>query len=288
MNPAFSSLLAIALTFQPGKAEQPGPAVDVPDIVLPVINPNLPKPVPPPLPPPAEIVKLPAGVLYCITSEKPFLVFASPADRVTITHDAGPLKIIGKFVEQPDVHQTRMFTQKYVVSVEAAVSGSCELMILSQGTTDEKQIIRRPLDVNVLPIPPLPEPVPPGPTPQPTPIPTSGFRVLFVFETASLTPQQSNTMNAASIRAYLATKCAKGDDGKTPEVRYFDKDVTLENASATWKQIWAATKPSDPAAFQAWAKTLPVVIIFDGLKGTSYPLPASASDLLALLKKAGG
>lgn len=123
----------------------------------------------------------------------------------------------------------------------------------------------------------------PPPTPTPLPvdpiIPAGEFRVLFVYESSTLTPKQSNVMQAKAVSDYLRAKCAKGADG-TPEYRRYDKDVSLGNESSTWQQIWNDAKPTFTG--------LPIVVIINGQKGQTFPLPATADELLTLLKKHGG
>lgn len=130
------------------------------------------------------------------------------------------------------------------------------------------------------PQPPDPGPKPPPPPdPKPPPIPVGALRVLFVYETANVKPQHVNVMQAAAVRAYLSEKCVKGEDGRTPEFRYFDKDASMEKESAIWRQIWKDARPTE--------LPLPSVVIFKGQTGTSYPLPGTVEELLALLRKYG-
>lgn len=135
--------------------------------------------------------------------------------------------------------------------------------------------------VTIGPRPP-PGPTPPGPKPpDPIPVPASALRVLFVYESANtLTKAQNTILNSTAIRKYLDTHCVKGDDGKTPDYRFFDKDVDVSSAGTTIKAMWEAAKPM--------FTNLPIIVIFDGLKGTSYPLPATEKETLDLLAKFGG
>lgn len=255
---------------------QPAPLPAPPDIDIPTVQPA-PLPPPPPVAPSTPIV-LPSDTFFIITSDAPFLAASSPDGLVSITHETGPLKIRGKFVDNLGKISTRTFTRKYIVSVEAVKSGQCELLIWPTGATDEKAIQRRAVDVQVGPVP---EPGPgPNPPPTPTPIPADAFRVLFVYETSALTPTQSNVMNAAAVRAYLDSRCALDPDGKTRGRRWYDKDVDISHDAPIWQQIWAAAKPM--------LGPLPQVVVFNGTKGTAFPLPATADELLALLKKYGG
>ncbi len=128
---------------------------------------------------------------------------------------------------------------------------------------------------------PGPGPVPPGPTPGPTPIPDTGFRVLMVYESAEkskYTAGQLAALDGQAVRDYLDTHCVKGPDGKTPERRIWDKDITREQAAADSK-LWA------DALERTRGKPLPWLVISTGKTGYEGPLP---EDALALLKKYGG
>ncbi len=136
------------------------------------------------------------------------------------------------------------------------------------------------------PVPPGPTPpVPPGPVPPtpvpPTPVPVAGFRVILVYEATdgalSLTKEQLNILYSTQIRTYLDRKCVKDDN--RPGWRMWDKDVVLtEKESATWKALWAATKPQ--------VKTVPSVVIVNDSKGEVFPLPATEAEFLSTLTKA--
>lgn len=158
------------------------------------------------------------------------------------------------------------------------------------------QIIHRMTLTTLTPVPPVPPgptppPVPPGPTPPgptpppvppaPVPIPTSEFRVLFLSDpVAPMNKDQIDILNSTKIREYLATKCAKGPDGKTPEVRFWSPKVVLTNESDTWKKIWETVKPQMP--------TLPAVVIYRGTNGEYFPLAKNEAEQLEFLKKYGG
>lgn len=131
----------------------------------------------------------------------------------------------------------------------------------------------------VPPVPPAP-PVPPVPPPDPAPIPAAGLRVLIVYESAELAKlpaAQSNVLYAKSVRDYLNSKCPAGPDGKTKEWRIWDKDVDTAGESKLWQD--AMRRPR---------KGTPWVLISTGVGGYEGPLPATADETLALLKKYGG
>lgn len=127
------------------------------------------------------------------------------------------------------------------------------------------------------PVPPGPEPKPPGPTPDPAPIPVAGLRVLIVEETgerSKLPANQALILGSTVIRSWLNSACAKGADGKTPEYRIFDKDVSLAAESKVWQDAMARPRTQVP-----W------LIISNGKTGYEGALPATVDETLALLKK---
>lgn len=131
------------------------------------------------------------------------------------------------------------------------------------------------------PGPSPPGPNPPGPNPPgPAPIPTSGLRVLMVFETldkGKMPKGQVNIAYAKAVRDYLNSKCVVGADGKTKEYRMWDKDVDTTEEGKVWQD-----------AMKRERKSLPWILISDGIKGYEGPLPATVDDTLTLLKKYGG
>jgi hypothetical protein len=132
-----------------------------------------------------------------------------------------------------------------------------------------------------IPTPTPGPPVPPGPTPPtPVPIPGDGLRVLIVYESKtlpSLPKGQISALYSATVREYMNTHCAKGPDGKTAEWRCWDADVDASGEPAIWQDAMKRPRTS-----------LPWVIISTGRTGYEGPLPATADDLLALLKRFGG
>jgi len=140
------------------------------------------------------------------------------------------------------------------------------------------------------PLPPVPPgpvpPNPPGPTPDPDelpPIPNEGFRAMIIYENNPKTeaermpPSQQAILGSPVIRSYLDSKCAKGQDGKTPEWRMVEQHDDLSNESNIWKLAMALPRASVP-----W------IVVSDGKRGTSEPLPKTEAETLALLKKYGG
>lgn len=126
---------------------------------------------------------------------------------------------------------------------------------------------------------PAPTPVPPQPTPEPepvdvSPVKTSGFRVLLVYESEQGLPE---SFAAAAVREYLNERCAKGEDGRTPDWRCWDRNVDPTEDFAVWQAFWNVPRSSEP-----W------IVVADGRRGFSGPAPVEPEKLLALLKKYGG
>ena len=136
---------------------------------------------------------------------------------------------------------------------------------------------------SIPPQPPGPGPIPPGPGPfpvDPAPIPDPGFRVLVVLESSDrmkLPAGQLASISSAEFDSYIREKCAKGPDGKTPERRIWDKDVGVSQESIIWQN-----------AFKRPRSSLPWIVVSNGKTGYEGPLPATHSEIMALLKKYGG
>lgn len=121
-----------------------------------------------------------------------------------------------------------------------------------------------------------PKPVDPVDKP---PFPAEQFTVLIVHETADKLPSaQKAIITSVLVREYLAKKCPNLSDGQT--------------AYRIWD--WNTDPAADLPVFQeAWkAKTtrekIPWILISDGKKGFSGPLPATVTETLNLLRKYGG
>lgn len=232
---------------------------------------------PAPTPTPQAVTKLSADMLYVVEWDKDFFLLASPANLVTMVKEAGPITIRGVFADGNGKVQTKKFKGKNVYVVEAVGTGTVELLAVPSGVTDEATIVRKTLDVDSG-AGPRPPPGPgPNPPPGPAPIPLAGFRVLIVYDPATLTDAQDGIIAGKAVRDYLQAKCVVGADGKT-------------------KDFWIIQTGSDTASAPKWIgdavqqrpdrKTF--MLISDGAKGYDGPVPASADAALAELKKVGG
>jgi hypothetical protein len=125
--------------------------------------------------------------------------------------------------------------------------------------------------------PPTPgPPVPPTPGP-PAPIPVPGLRVMILYESDDFSkypPAQLAVLYDQSLRTYLDSVTAIGQDGKTYEFRIWDKDVVLLNEEQLWKDALARSHPQ-----------LPWLLVSNGVTGYEGPLPGNTADTIALIKK---
>jgi len=128
----------------------------------------------------------------------------------------------------------------------------------------------------VPPSPPVPPPSPIPPTP-PAPIPLQGFRVLIVYDDATLTKEQEGIVYGKKVRDYLQAKCVLGTDGKT-------------------KDFWILRAGTDVSAAPSWIGDViqrhpgqrTFMVVSDGKTGSDGPIPANADEALTLLRKVGG
>lgn len=236
--------------------------------------PEPPTPLPAPIPPDQPMV-LTAELLYVIDSDVPVIVTPSRRGYVTVTEEAGPIKIKGRFADEPNKVQSRTFTGKHVVTVEALRSGSVELFVIPKGVQEEKDILRRLLEVQdgTKPQPPpKPEPGPTPADPSPFPADVGGLRVLVVYEQSTPDRPLSNEMGAiivgTKVRDYLDKAC-----GKTG-YRFYDKDTPMANESKIFVDAMARPR-----------KSIPWVLIGNGKTGYEGPLPETEAAFLELVKK---
>ena len=144
--------------------------------------------VPTPMPQPAAAVsKLKADEWYIVDSDVPLIVLASPEGVVSITEDAGPVKLRGRFADGAGKVETRSYKGKHVFTVDAVHTGKVELLLIPVGGA-AKDVIRRTLDVDAGT---GPRP-PPDDDPKPKPAPkVDKLRVILVRDAGNMTPEIS-------------------------------------------------------------------------------------------------
>lgn len=245
---------------------------------------------PPPAPAPLRAGSLPAVAKGAIGISLPATVDLQPGRlaRVAVTADpkAKTIRWINASPEGLDLIESE--TGRWAI-VSAPKAGLYRVFVYSaidgEPTPASTCLIRVGAGPDPGPNPPgptPPEPTPPEPTPPgpPAPIPDAGFRVLMVYETATvqkLPPEKSAVLYSKKVRDYLDAKCVMGPDGKTREYRIWDQDVDTAGANPVWQNAMKRARASAP-----W------IVISDGKTGFEGPLPANVDEALKLLKKYGG
>lgn len=116
-------------------------------------------------------------------------------------------------------------------------------------------------------------------TPVVPPIAGEGLRVLIVEDICkrpTLPLRQRMIFSDPMIRDYLDSHCVKEDGA--PAFRILDSEADMRDAAPHWQE-----------AMKRERKSLPWIVVSNSAKGgTEGPLPATADDTLALLKKWGG
>jgi len=134
---------------------------------------------------------------------------------------------------------------------------------------------------------------PPGPgpvNPQEPVSPVAGMRVLTIWESDTPLPKDYNdSLTSKEVVDYLAQKCLKGPDGKTPERRTFDEDVSLSQLPKPWQDLRAALPQTLPLSADGTYQ-VPHVAIGDSSGAVVFkgPHPKPAADALTFFKKYGG
>lgn len=240
-----------------------------------IILPTLPNP---PAPQPGAVMRLTGDQLYIVQSDTPCVVLCSPIGGLRITTETGPLRIRSKFVDGTGT-ETRTYTDKYLWVVEAATTGTYELLVIPQGAVGDKDVVRRMLDVDTGTGPrPPPDPKPPEPKPpEPKPPDTlTSFRVFLIMESADkLTAEQRGIVYGKVVEDWLNTNCTGGNAGW----RRRDKDTTGEN-DKPMAPLWAAIQPQ--------ITTTPCIAIERNGKVDILPLDATPSAQVETLKKYRG
>lgn len=124
-----------------------------------------------------------------------------------------------------------------------------------------------------------PRPTPVVPVDPPSPFPSPGLRALIVYEATNgapqLTPAQTDEIYGEALSSYVASKFAKGTDGKTPEFRVWDKDVDPAKMPQLWKDAFLRPGP------------VPRLIVGNGAKGYDGKLP-EGGKILETIQSIGG
>lgn len=242
-----------------------------------VVFPTTPKAEPVPVKP-VDLTLIPADHLYVFTSDTPVVVLASPDNVVKVEEEAGPVRVVGKFVGGTGRTETKKFAAKQVFIVQGLQSGPVELLIVPVGLKGPGDVLRKRLEVDdgTGPRPPPPKPVEPDPKTKPGEIPADGLHVLILYDPNGPMPaRQQSILDGAATRDWLEKNCTPGPDGKHRQYRIWPHNVDGYADSRLWGDAQKLRKDSDP---------LPWLLISNGKKGGyKGPLPG---DPAAFLKEA--
>lgn len=212
-------------------------------------------------------ITITADTVFMFDSDVDLLVLSSPEGYVKITEEQGPIRIRGKFADEPGKTQKREYKGKEVYTVEGVKDGKVELIVVPLGgaVVLPDDVIRRTITVQLkdaapAPKPPTPQPpTPQPPVPQPklddAPVNTDGLHVAFVYETGpggKLSNTQFAIMYGAKTRTWLDANCDKA--GNQSQYRLLDKDQVPQ--SEPWKDVIANRKRD----------TIPWAVVMSGRK----------------------
>ena len=205
--------------------------------------------------------------LYVIDADAELFIRASPDGLITITSEAGPITIRGRFAGSVET-ETRKYTSKYLYLIEAKGTGKVDLFIIPKGVATDADIVVKTIDVKAGAAPqpppePQPKPIPPTPKPDPKPTPAAGpIWVLVVEETSMRT---AGTAAVVANLTYWQGLAAKGS-----KWRHYDKDD--------------ATAVKNGYAKEAAKVGLPALIVLDKdgdvVRSVKLPTTTAAIDKL--------
>lgn len=235
------------------------------EITLPNIT-GPPAPCPDPLVQPVPTIT--PDTIFVVQSNVPLIALQSPSGLLKITTDTGPLKIRGRFADGDGKIETRNYSAKYLVFVDAEKPGQTELLLVPHGCAKESDIVRQLLVVSDGTAPrPGPEPGPePGPDPKP-PV-AKNIRISVVFDADGLNVEQEAVLNA------LVGWNALQEDGN--EYRWYDAQTE---------------EPDGKKAIEQLNGPLPGIVYTDKASGKVLkygPIPATFEDLKTIVKDLTG
>lgn len=269
------ALLAVAAADPP-----PAPAVRLPALPAGPVTP------PSPMPSPETPTRVTPDLVYAFDADAPCVVLVSPASRARVSAAEGPLRLRGRFADDPSKVQTRTFAGKVVYELEPLQDGPCELLVVPAGAADAGQVLRRQLLIatGVAPLPPPPTPGPTPPTPGVSPFPAGeGLRCLVVFDAAvdariKLPTSQQLILSGKRSRDALDQLCRVGADGKTRDWRMWPEGTDGSTDAAPFADLMKRKRDKLPWLYLGGGKGQP----YDG------PLPADPDAFDAAVKAASG
>lgn len=187
--------------------------------------PVAPAPPPPPVPAPGAVPLLTPDLIYAINSKVDAFVIADPPGLVKVEKETGPITIKGRFIDKPNVVESRKFPGPHVFLVTPAGTGRAYLNVVVAGAKTEADVFKATVDVTdgTAPQPP------PGPAPVPVPVPVDD-PLLKALQAAYDAEPVTGTKAAdkASLAAVLRALAGAVPD---PAVKTGDDLFTITSAS---------------------------------------------------------
>lgn len=194
------------------------PVITFPDLVQPVT----PKPVPS-----GQIPVLDADVIYVLQSTANCIVLSSPPGLVTITPEAGPLRIKGRFIDDPGKTKSQTFKGPFLWTIEPVKAGECEILVYPMGGVKVESDVKRRM-INVLGAKPPPDPIIPDP---PKPDALTGL-AKSAFDWASSCTSPTRAKDAAALAKNFRTVASAQAAGVYVNVASMSNELRVLNQTA--------------------------------------------------------
>ena len=226
----------------------------------------------PPVPCPDELTQptptITPDTIFVVQSNVPLIALQSPQNLLKISTETGPLRIRGRFSDGDGKIETRNYSAKYLVFVDAVKPGQTELLLVPHGCTKESDIVRQLLIVNDGTAPrPGPDPKP-DPKPEPKPPVAKNIRISVVFDVDGMTVEHEAVLNA--LVAWNALQEAGN------EYRWYDAQTE---------------EPDGKKAIEQLNGPLPGIVYTDKASGKVLkygPIPATFDELKTIVKELTG
>jgi hypothetical protein len=210
------------------------------------------------------VLNLTSDSLYVVSWKTDSALRVHPAGLVTVTKEAGPLRLRGKFVDSNGKIETRTYAGPciYILEPVAGKVGRIELDLIPYGFKTDADIYSAAVDVNGGT---GPQPPPkPEPQPDPTPVPIAATWVLVIEESAMRTAPIALLLNDFAMWKRLEAKGVKWRiyDVDSPDVKAKKYDVAVSGVGvpavlmldAAGKIVKVAKLPATAAELEALVK----------------------------------
>lgn len=205
--------------------------------------------------------RLTPAVLFVVDAKSPLVIVCSPKHLVTVSHEKGPIKVRGVFVDGTGKPETRTYAGPDVYIIDAAHAGKGEVIVLPVGASEPTD--RIPIEV-VDGTGPQP---PPDPKPDDPPAPKAKALYLAIIrDPMTVTPEQARLIGDTVFLDSL-----KRDGHEWDSYTNTSEDARRLNYLTMVEGV-----------------TLPALLLLDkdtGRKLRAVPLPKDKAGVTALVKE---